>query len=49
MVGWNLDFVGVMGRETEKDSVLKKTLKNLCVSNGWSYGVFWGFDQPNSM
>ncbi|KAF3434214.1 hypothetical protein FNV43_RR25317 [Rhamnella rubrinervis] len=35
--------------ETEKGSVLKEMLKNLCVSNGWSYGVFWGFDQRNSM
>ncbi|XP_015896324.3 transcription factor bHLH157 [Ziziphus jujuba] len=35
--------------ETEKSSVLKKMLKSLCVSNGWSYGVLWRFDQRNSM
>ncbi|XP_021652094.2 transcription factor LHW [Hevea brasiliensis] len=30
-------------------SVLKDTLKGICCSNGWSYGVFWRFDQRNSM
>uniref|UniRef100_A0A6N2JYZ7 BHLH domain-containing protein n=1 Tax=Salix viminalis TaxID=40686 RepID=A0A6N2JYZ7_SALVM len=30
-------------------SVLKEKLKSLCCSNGWSYGVFWCFDQRNSM
>ena len=35
--------------EAEKRLVLKKTLKTLCVNNGWSYGVFWRFDQRNSM
>ncbi|KAK8584143.1 hypothetical protein V6N13_109538 [Hibiscus sabdariffa] len=30
-------------------SALKQTLKNLCYSNGWSYGVFWRFDHRNSM
>ncbi|XP_038993564.1 transcription factor bHLH155-like isoform X2 [Hibiscus syriacus] len=30
-------------------SALKQTLKNLCCSNGWSYGVFWRFDHRNSM
>ncbi|OMO79855.1 hypothetical protein CCACVL1_13376 [Corchorus capsularis] len=35
--------------EAEMSSVLKQTLKNLCCSNGWSYGVFWRFDQRNSM
>ncbi|KAK6262695.1 hypothetical protein QUC31_008511 [Theobroma cacao] len=35
--------------EAEMGSVLKQTLKNLCCSNGWSYGVFWRFDQRNSM
>ncbi|EEF43419.1 bhlh transcription factor, putative [Ricinus communis] len=29
--------------------VLKDSLKDLCCSNGWSYGVFWCFDQRNSM
>ncbi|KAG8496791.1 hypothetical protein CXB51_007960 [Gossypium anomalum] len=29
--------------------MLKQTLKNLCCSNGWCYGVFWRFDQRNSM
>ncbi|XP_039045230.1 transcription factor bHLH157-like isoform X2 [Hibiscus syriacus] len=29
-------------------SALKQTLKNLCCSNGWSYGVFWRFDHRNS-
>ncbi|KAG6405414.1 hypothetical protein SASPL_133003 [Salvia splendens] len=28
---------------------MKETLKNLCYSFGWSYGVFWGFDQTNSL
>ncbi|XWS48763.1 hypothetical protein CRYUN_Cryun13aG0104200 [Craigia yunnanensis] len=37
-----------MGK-AEMGSVLKQTLKNLCCSNGWSYGVFWRFDQRNSM
>ncbi|XVF53138.1 hypothetical protein PTKIN_Ptkin05aG0076100 [Pterospermum kingtungense] len=30
-------------------SMLKQTLKNLCCSYGWSYGVFWRSDQRNSM
>ncbi|KAK8366376.1 hypothetical protein V6Z11_A02G114800 [Gossypium hirsutum] len=35
--------------EAEKVSMLKQTLINLCCSNGWCYGVFWRFDQRNSM
>ncbi|GMI95345.1 hypothetical protein HRI_003203800 [Hibiscus trionum] len=35
--------------ETVMGSTLKQTLKNLCCSNGWSYGVFWGFDHINPM
>ncbi|XVE58129.1 hypothetical protein DITRI_Ditri04bG0145300 [Diplodiscus trichospermus] len=35
--------------EAEMGSVLKQTLKNLCCINGWTYGVFWRFDQRNSM
>ncbi|KAK9003652.1 hypothetical protein V6N11_084287 [Hibiscus sabdariffa] len=35
--------------ESGMDSALKQTLKNLCYSNGWSYGVFWRFDRRNSM
>ncbi|KAL1568849.1 transcription factor bHLH157-like protein [Salvia divinorum] len=31
------------------DSMMNKTLKNLCSSYGWCYGVFWGFDQTNSL
>lgn len=31
------------------DSAVKNVLKNLCTSNGWSYAVFWSFDQPNSI
>ncbi|KAL2527763.1 BHLH domain-containing protein [Abeliophyllum distichum] len=31
------------------DSMIKDTLKSLCCSNGWSYGVLWGFDQRNSL
>ncbi|XP_055821760.1 transcription factor bHLH157 [Solanum dulcamara] len=31
------------------DSMAKETLKRLCRSHGWSYGVFWGFDQTNSL
>ncbi|PON73580.1 MYC/MYB transcription factor [Parasponia andersonii] len=38
-----------MGPEAENGSLLKRTLKSLCVSNGWSYGVFWRFDQRNPM
>ncbi|XP_021816487.1 transcription factor bHLH157 [Prunus avium] len=35
--------------EAGKSSVIRETLESLCVSNGWSYGVFWRFDQRNSM
>ncbi|XP_024173155.1 transcription factor bHLH157 isoform X1 [Rosa chinensis] len=35
--------------EAEKGSVIKERLKGLCVTNGWSYGVLWRFDQRNSM
>ncbi|GMI76443.1 hypothetical protein HRI_001313600 [Hibiscus trionum] len=35
--------------ESGMGSALKQTLKNLCCSNGWSYGVFWSFDHRNSM
>ncbi|KAK8530867.1 hypothetical protein V6N13_030799 [Hibiscus sabdariffa] len=35
--------------ETGMGSTLRQTLKNLCCSNGWSYGVFWRFDHINSM
>ncbi|KAL3499052.1 hypothetical protein ACH5RR_041784 [Cinchona calisaya] len=31
------------------DSLIKDTLKNLSCNNGWSYGVFWRFDQKNSL
>lgn len=34
---------------TQKDSTVQNVLKNLCRSYGWSYGVFWRFDQPNSL
>nr|XP_043606422.1 transcription factor bHLH157-like [Erigeron canadensis] len=34
---------------TQRDSAIKNVLKNLCHSYGWSYGVFWSFDQPNSI
>uniref|UniRef100_A0A2P2Q802 Transcription factor MYC/MYB N-terminal domain-containing protein n=1 Tax=Rhizophora mucronata TaxID=61149 RepID=A0A2P2Q802_RHIMU len=30
-------------------SVLNEKLKSLCRINGWSFGVFWRFDQRNSM
>ncbi|XP_031262775.1 transcription factor bHLH157-like [Pistacia vera] len=30
-------------------SVLKRKLKSLCCSNGWSFGVFWSFDERNPM
>lgn len=33
----------------EKETEIKKVLRNLCLTNGWSYGVFWRFDQRNSM
>ncbi|XP_021767886.1 transcription factor bHLH157-like [Chenopodium quinoa] len=29
------------------ESYVKKTLRNLCLSHGWSYGVFWRFDPQN--
>ncbi|KAB2017036.1 hypothetical protein ES319_D08G132600v1 [Gossypium barbadense] len=35
--------------EAAMGSALKQTLKNLCCSNGWCYGVFWRFDPRNSM
>ncbi|MCD7456929.1 hypothetical protein HAX54_033580 [Datura stramonium] len=35
--------------EGKCDSMAKETLKSLCRSHGWSYGVFWGFDQRNSL
>ncbi|PIA34825.1 hypothetical protein AQUCO_03700243v1 [Aquilegia coerulea] len=28
---------------------IKQLLKNLCCNNGWSYGLFWGVNQQNSM
>ncbi|XP_022854363.1 uncharacterized protein LOC111375725 isoform X3 [Olea europaea var. sylvestris] len=31
------------------DSMIKDILKSLCCSNGWSYGIFWGFDHRNSL
>lgn len=30
------------------DSMMKETLESLCCSNGWCYGVFWGFHHRNS-
>ncbi|KAL2516670.1 Transcription factor LHW [Abeliophyllum distichum] len=35
-----------MGTE-ESDSMIKKILKSFCCGNGWSYGIFWGFDPQN--
>ncbi|XP_009773770.1 transcription factor bHLH157-like isoform X2 [Nicotiana sylvestris] len=35
--------------ERKFDSMAKESLKILCRSHGWSYGVFWGFDQRNSL
>ncbi|KAD3641417.1 hypothetical protein R6Q59_003998 [Mikania micrantha] len=34
---------------TQKDSAVNVMIKNLCRCYGWSYGVFWSFDQPNSI
>ncbi|XP_076929844.1 transcription factor bHLH157-like [Bidens hawaiensis] len=34
---------------THKDSYVKTMIKNLCHSYGWSYGVLWSFQQPNSI
>ncbi|KAL6986462.1 hypothetical protein U1Q18_019824 [Sarracenia purpurea var. burkii] len=31
------------------DSMVKKALESLCRNNGWTYGVFWRFDQINSL
>ncbi|KAL3499174.1 hypothetical protein ACH5RR_038267 [Cinchona calisaya] len=31
------------------DSMIKDTLKSLSCNNGWSYGVFWRFDQKNPL
>ncbi|KAM0046292.1 putative transcription factor bHLH family [Helianthus debilis subsp. tardiflorus] len=33
----------------QRDSVINNVLKNLCSSYGWSYGVFWSFDQQNAI
>ncbi|KAI3687428.1 hypothetical protein L1987_81124 [Smallanthus sonchifolius] len=33
----------------QRDSVIKNVLKDLCNSYGWSYGVFWSFDQQNEI
>nr|WCO08284.1 hypothetical protein [Suaeda aralocaspica] len=37
-----------MGMEVG-ESYMKKTLRSLCFSHGWSYGVFWRFDPQNHM
>ncbi|KAL2903090.1 hypothetical protein RDABS01_028172 [Bienertia sinuspersici] len=37
-----------MGMEVG-ESYIKKALRNLCFSHGWSYGVFWRFDPSNHM
>lgn len=42
-----LDLLCEMGT-LKKDSIVKNVLKNLCCNYGWSYGVFWSFDQSNS-
>ncbi|KAI3812846.1 hypothetical protein L1987_17558 [Smallanthus sonchifolius] len=34
---------------THQDSTVKIIIKNLCRSFGWSYCVFWSYDQPNSI
>ncbi|KAJ0779044.1 putative transcription factor bHLH family [Helianthus annuus] len=34
---------------TLRDSTVTNVIKNLCLSYGWSYGVFWSFDQSNSI
>ncbi|KAM7280434.1 hypothetical protein ACFE04_007568 [Oxalis oulophora] len=31
------------------ESVLKKTIKSICCSHGWSYGAFWGYNHQNPM
>ncbi|KAL8535575.1 hypothetical protein ACS0TY_011271 [Phlomoides rotata] len=33
----------------KRDSMIKNALKSLCSSNGWCYGIFWGFDLRNSL
>ncbi|CAL5430069.1 unnamed protein product [Camellia sinensis] len=33
----------------ESDSMVQNALKSLCRNYGWSYGVFWRFDQRNSL
>ncbi|KAI3469114.1 hypothetical protein Pfo_025777 [Paulownia fortunei] len=38
-----------MYTEKRDYSMIKETLKSLCCSNGWCYGIFWGFDQRNSL
>ncbi|XP_024027807.1 transcription factor bHLH157 [Morus notabilis] len=38
-----------MGEAEINASVIKRTLKSLCVSNAWSYAVFWRFDHRNPM
>lgn len=37
-----------MGME-DRGSSIKKTLRSLCLNNGWSYGVLWRFDPRNHM
>lgn len=45
-------FFGVkfkkMGMENG-ESCIKKILRSLCLSHGWTYGVFWRFDPRNHM
>ncbi|XP_019169824.1 PREDICTED: transcription factor bHLH157-like isoform X2 [Ipomoea nil] len=33
----------------KSETVAKALLKSLCCGNGWSYAVFWGFNQQNSL
>lgn len=36
-------------RMEDGESYIKKTLRSLCLSHGWSYGVFWRFDPRNML
>lgn len=33
----------------KSESIFHEALRRLCQDNGWSYGVFWRFDQRNSL
>ncbi|KAL4565375.1 hypothetical protein LXL04_029467 [Taraxacum kok-saghyz] len=42
-----LHLLGEMGT-IQKDSIVKKVLKNVCCNYGWCYGALWSYQQPHS-